>query len=214
MESSKILFVISSPSGGGKTTLTRKLVERLSGIKHSISFTTRKPHQNEKDGLDYHFINAQRFEDMVNRGEMLEWVEIYGHRYGTCKHAVQQLHDLGNDVILTIDTQGAAQLRAGGVEVVCIFLMPPSANILAERLHKRNRDTKEMINFRLAFAQHEFRQIYHYDYIVINDSFEKALEEIAAIIVAERCRKDRILPCIKKQWREMIEGDPTICNQS
>jgi len=214
MENSKILFIISSPSGGGKTTLTRKLVKRVPGVKHSISYTTREPYENEKDGLDYYFISTQQFEDMINRGELLEWAKIYGHRYGTCKNTIQRLQDQGNDVILTIDTQGAAQLRASGLKAVFIFLMPPSGEILAERLHKRERDTEEMIHLRLAFSRHEFRQIFHYDYIVINDSLEYALEELAAIIMAERCRKDNIFSHIEKQWREVIEGASNICNQS
>jgi len=214
MESSKILFVISSPSGGGKTTLTRKLVKSVPGIKPSVSFTTREPYKNEKEGLDYHFVSTQRFDEMVSSGEMLEWAEIYGHRYGTCRHAVKQLQAGGYDVILTIDTQGAAQLRASGVEFVCIFLMPPSEDVLAERLHKRHRDSEEMINLRLAFSYHEFLQVHHYDYIVINDSINQALEELTSIIVAERCRRDRILPRIKKQWHEMVDGDPAICDQS
>jgi len=214
MNSGKILFIISSPSGGGKTTLTRKLIERVPGINHSIAYTTRKPRQDEKDGLDYHFISSRRFEDMVNRGEMLEWAEIYGHRYGTCKNTVQKLQTLGNDVILTIDTQGAAQLRSSGLNAVFIFLLPPSEETLAKRLHKRDRDTEEMIRLRLAFSRHEFRQIHHYDYIVINDSLEQALEELAAIITAERCRKDRVFSRIEKQWREIIEEDRTTSNQS
>lgn len=207
MQGRGILFVISSPSGGGKTTLTRRLVERIPGVKHSISYTTRGPREDEKDGSDYHFISAQLFEKMVNDGEMLEWAEIYGHKYGTSKKSVQQLQAEGNDVILTIDTQGAAQLRDRGVKAVFIFLMPPSEKILSERLRKRGRDSEEMIRRRIAFARHEFRQIHHYNYIVINDSLPHALEKLAAIIVAERCRKDRILSIIENQWSEIIRGD-------
>jgi guanylate kinase len=213
MKGRGILFVISSPSGGGKTTLTRKLVERIPGLKHSISYTTRGPREDEKDGSDYHFISTQLFEKMVNEGEMLEWAEIYGHEYGTSKKGVQQLHAEGIDVILTIDTQGAAQLRDGGVKAVFIFLMPPSEKILSERLRNRGRDSEEMIRRRIAFARHELRQIHHYDYIVINDSFHQALEKLVAIIVAERCSRDRILSLIEKQWREIIQGDSPI-NQS
>ncbi len=214
MKGRKILFILSSPSGGGKTTITRKLVERIPGVKHSISYTTRPPSKNEKDGVDYHFISNQKFEEMVKAGQMLERAEIYGHMYGTGKKSIEKLQSMRNDVILTIDTQGAAQLRASGLEAVFVFLLPPSAKILAQRLHKRKRDTKEMIRLRLDFSRHEFRQIHHYDYIVINDSFDRALEKLTSIIIAERCRKDRIFPLIENKWQEIISGDSKIPNQS
>jgi len=208
------LFVISSPSGGGKTTLTRKLVERIPWVIHSTSYTTRPPSEGEIDGMDYYFISDHQFEKMAKAGEMLEWAVIYGHMYGTAKKSIEELQAKGYDIILTIDTQGAAQLRASGLEAVFVFLMPPSAKILAERLHKRKRDTEEMIQRRLEFSCHEYRQIYHYDYIVINDSFEKALEALAAIIAAERCKRDRMLSLIENKWREIIAGDRSIHNQS
>ena len=205
MKNEHIIFVVSSPSGGGKTTLTRETVKRVPEIKHSVSFTTRAPHEDEKDGKDYHFISPEKFEEMIRNGEMLEWAEIYGHRYGTSRSSLEMILEEGNDAILTIDTQGAAQLRARGVKAVFVFLMPPSAGVLAERLHKRERDTEEMIRRRLAFARHEFRQIHQYDYIVINDSFNKALEYLIAIIKAERCKKDRVFSLIEKSWRELIQ---------
>lgn len=187
-----LMFVVSAPSGAGKTSLCTKLMERVAGLTRSISFTTRPLRSVEKDGLDYHFITPEEFRERIRRGEMAEWAEVHGALYGTGLSALEKERSEGQDVLLAIDTQGAQRVKERfGQEVVTIFLFPPSLEILEQRLREREADPEGEIRRRMAEAEREMRQWSHYDYVVVNDDFDEALEKLQAIILAERCRTSR-----------------------
>jgi guanylate kinase len=203
-EGGGLIFIISAPSGTGKTTLLRKMIEQLPGLRFSVSHTTRSPRTNEQEGKDYHFVSPPVFQEMVDRDEFLEWAEVLGHRYGTARVNVLTLESEGIDLILDIDTQGAKKVRERVSRSVSVFLLPPSPRVLEERLVKRGLDSPEVIRLRLSGALREIEEAHQYDYVVINDWIEKAEEQLKAIIVAERCRqaKDSLLREKKKQWEE------------
>lgn len=188
-----LMFVVSAPSGAGKTSLCTKLMERVPGLTRSISFTTRPLRSVEKDGLDYHFITPEEFRERTGRGEMAEWAEVHGALYGTGLSTLEKDRSKGKDVLLAIDTQGAQRIRERfGQEVVTIFILPPSMETLERRLREREADPEEEIRRRLAEAEREIIQWSHYDYVVVNDDFDEALEKLQAIILAERCRTSRV----------------------
>jgi guanylate kinase len=186
-----LLFVVSAPSGAGKTTLCRAMVRIFPRLHYSISYTTRPPRPGEENGRDYHFISAENFQGMSDAGELAEWAEVYGHRYGTSKTTLQRIQDEGRDVILDIDGQGARQLRDQDPQAICIFILPPSWEELKRRLSLRKTEPEAALEERLRKARAEMAQGRWYDYIIINNKLEKAQEELKAIILAEHCRRER-----------------------
>jgi guanylate kinase len=183
-----ILFVVSAPSGAGKTTLCKGITESLGNLTHSISYTTRKPRPGETDGRDYYFVTADRFRDMVQAGDFAEYAEVHANLYGTSKRVLDDMIREGIDVILDIDTQGARQIKSHFATAVFVFIMPPSMAILEERLRNRTSDREDEIRKRMQRAVDEIRDYGLYDYIVVNRDFERALSELRSIVVAERCR--------------------------
>lgn len=179
------LYVISAPSGGGKTSLTRALIERFAKrdhpIRFSVSYTTRPPRAGEKDGRDYHFVSQAEFEAMIERGEFLEHARVFDRYYGTSKAQTQHHLSAGHDVVLDIDWQGAAQVRERAPEVVSIFICPPSRRELERRLRARASDSDAAIATRLAEADAEMAHAEDYDYRIVNDVFEDALDELTHI---------------------------------
>ena len=199
-----ILFVISAPSGAGKTTLLGKVMERVAGLSFSVSHTTRGPRSGERDGKDYHFVSLGAFQKMIERGEFIEWAEVLGNCYGTAHRNLQDLRSEEIDVLLDIDTQGARKIKEKTESAVFIFLLPPSPEILRERLLSRGLDSPETIERRLANAWREMREAVWYNYVIVNEKVEEAAEQLKAIILAERNRKQRtsILQEKLKQWEE------------
>jgi guanylate kinase len=183
-----ILFVVSAPSGAGKTTLCKGITDSLENLTHSISYTTRKPRSGEIDGRDYYFVTADRFRDMVQAGDFAEYAEVHTNLYGTSKRVLIDMIKDGVDVILDIDTQGARQIKTHFAAAVFVFIMPPSMAILEERLRNRKSDREDEIRKRMQRAVDEIRDYGLYDYIVVNRDFERALSELRSIVVAERCR--------------------------
>jgi guanylate kinase len=186
-----ILFVISAPSGAGKTTLARLAVENISGVKQSISHTTRGKRNGEVEGKSYIFVAKEKFLDMVKAGSFIEWVELHGEYYGTSYDTVLNAKKDGMDLILVIDVQGAVKLRQKYHDTVLIFIFPPSIKALEERLEKRGTELPESIVRRIEEAKREIGASVNYDYLVINDQIEDAADELTHIIHAERCRLDR-----------------------
>ncbi len=184
------LFVISAPSGAGKTSLVRALVAKLDELRLSISHTTRPPRPDDKEGEDYFFVDKNHFKTMVQDEAFLEHATIYGYYYGTAKHWVFDQLKWGNDVILEIDWQGARQIRKLFPPAKLIFILPPSAGALRERLMKRQQDTAAVIDQRLAFAHDEMVHYREFDYILVNDDFDKALKDLVTIVHAERLQLD------------------------
>jgi len=185
------LIIVSAPSGAGKTTLVAGALGRDSRARPSISFTSRHPRAGEKQGVHYHFVSRAEFEAMIANGDFLEWAEVHGNLYGTSRRAVEEVRSSGSDVILTIDIQGAAQARQLFPDAVSVFIMPPSLDALAERLESRGTDTAHDRRLRLESALHEMEQYVNFDYVVINDDLNRAINELGAIITAERCRTGR-----------------------
>lgn len=180
------LFIITAASGAGKTSLVRALLEKESGIRISISHTTRRPRPSDVDGKDYHFVTDEQFIEMLEAGGFLESAQVHNARYGTSEKAVNEALSAGDDVILEIDWQGAAQVRKIYPEAVTIFILPPSLEILEARLRNRGQDSDDVIAKRLAAAREEMRHLVEFDYVTINDKFEDALQDLIAIIQAQR----------------------------
>ena len=183
-----ILFVVSAPSGAGKTSLCRAITNSLEQLTHSISYATRKPRPGEIDGRDYYFVNQERFQDMIKAGDFAEWAEVHGNLYGTSRRVLDEMIAKGIDVILDIDTQGAKQIKSKYETAVFIFIMPPSLEILEERLRNRRSDDEAEIRKRMRRAHEEIRDYSMYNYIIVNRDFDRALSELRSIVVAERCR--------------------------
>ncbi len=186
-----VLFVVSAPSGAGKTSLCRAITETTENLTHSISYTTRQPRPGELDGRDYYFVTEERFLEMVAAGDFAEHARVHSNLYGTSKHVLQDMVKEGIDVILDIDTQGARQIRDSVPQAVFIFIMPPSLAILEERLRNRKSDREEDIRKRMQRAIEEIRDYAAYGYIVVNRDFDRALLDLKAIVGAERCRIER-----------------------
>ncbi len=185
------LVVLSAPSGTGKSTLARRLLEEVSGLEFSVSYTTRARRAGEEDGRQYHFVDDARFDAMVAAGEFLEWADVFGRRYGTARSATERSLAAGRDVLLDIDVQGAAQIRRCTPEAVAVFVLPPDFPTLESRLRARASDDEDQVRARLAQAGREASEFVHYDYVVVNDDLERAVAALGAIVVAERRRVSR-----------------------
>src|SRR5580698_1057221 len=187
-----LMFVLSSPSGAGKTTLSRLLIDRMPGLKMSVSATTRPMRPGEVDGRDYHFIDKARFDQMSKRDELLEFATVFDNRYGTPRAPVEAALSSGQDVLFDIDWQGTQQLREKArADVVSVFILPPSAGDLEKRLHSRAQDSDEVIRGRMDRASHEMSHWAEYDYIVINHEIDEAFAEVQSILKAERLKRER-----------------------
>ncbi len=180
------LFIVAAPSGAGKTTLVRLLLENDPQIRVSISHTTRAPRPGEEDGREYHFIDVPAFLDRVQRGEFLEWAEVHGNYYGTSKRWIEAEMSSGRDVLLEIDWQGAQQVRKSFSQAIGIFVLPPSMEVLKARLSGRGTDSAEVIARRIAAAHDEMRHVDEFDYVIINDDLQQASGDLRSIVTASR----------------------------
>jgi guanylate kinase len=186
------LFVVSAPSGAGKTTLCRELRKRVPGLAYSISVTTRAPRTGETHGVDFEFVDDARFHAMVAAGEFAEHAVVHGHRYGTRASALERALAGGTDILLDIDTQGAARLKAHAPEAVLIFIVAPSMKELEQRLRERRSDNETEITRRLARAREEIALWRRYDYLIVNRDVKQALDQLEAVVAAERTRTSRL----------------------
>lgn len=191
-----LLFVVSAPSGAGKTTLCREMVSLIPNLDYSISYTTRPIRPREKHGKDYYFIDRNEFEQSIERGEFAEWAEVHGHLYGTHQGILEKNMEQGRDIILDVDAQGAALLKARFKEGIFIYILPPSLSALKDRLYEREADSAEEIERRLNQARKEIETIDQYSYRIVNDDFKQASRELEFVICAERLR----LRHPEKQW--------------
>lgn len=188
------LFIVSAPSGTGKTTLVERLVPGMPNLVLSRSFTSRPPRPGECDGVDYNFIGRERFEAMIAAGDFLEHADVFGNYYGTSAAETERVLASGQDLVLVIDVQGARQVRLRGLESVGIFVLPPSYAVLEERLRRRSKDSEEAIRRRLTTARQEVGAVGEYDYVVVNDQVDTAVGHLRCIIEAERARRARMGP--------------------
>ena len=182
------LIVLSGPSGVGKSTVISELLGQRPNIHFSVSYTTRQPRVGEQDGVNYNFVSRQEFERMIAANELLEYAEYVNHYYGTSLKVIEEKLKAGVDVLLDIEVQGAAKVKARCPGALFIFIIPPSFEELSRRLHKRNTDSEDVISGRLEKARVEFREVPNYDYLVINDKVSDAVREIEAILTAAECR--------------------------
>ncbi len=189
-----VLFIVSAPSGTGKTTLVERLVGLTPGVEISRSFTSRAARAGEADGVDYHFVSRGRFDAMREGGEFLEWAEIFGNLYGTCAALTERHLAAGTDLVLVIDVQGARKLRERGVHATTVFVLPPSFDVLERRLRGRSKDSEAQIQRRLEVAREEVHAFEEYDYVVVNDDLDGAVARLRAIVLAERARLDVMRP--------------------
>jgi guanylate kinase len=196
------LFIVTAPSGAGKTSLVRSLLEMDKAVSLSISYTTRAMRPGEEDGEDYHFISEERFLSMLEEGDFLESAEVHGARYGTSQTLVESVLAEGRDLVLEIDWQGAAQVRSLYPSAIGIFVLPPSLEELSRRLHNRAQDSAEVIARRLAAARDEISHVGEFDYVIINDRFETAIHDLLAIIRAQRLRGEKQL----RQHQELLRN--------
>lgn len=198
MKREGLILIISAPSGAGKTTLCRNLLERFPNIKESISYTTRSPRAGEVDGVDYFFVSKDRFSAMVAEDAFAEWAEVHGNLYGTALSTVEEARKNGIDLVLDIDCQGARKLKEQIERCVYVFILPPSMEELRKRLIGRSSDAPEVIELRIKRAADEIREARWYDYIVINDNLEQASGELEAIVLAHELRTFRMLEQVSK----------------
>jgi guanylate kinase len=193
MQREGVLFVISAPSGAGKTTLCKEIIDIFPNLRHSVSYTTRTPRPGEVHGRDYFFVGQDEFSRMVSAGEFAEWAEVHGNHYGTSLSTLKQCRSQGIDLILDIDCQGAQQLKGRFDGGVYIFILPPSIAELRRRLDGRSSDSEEVIERRINNAAAEIKESRWYDYIIVNDKFSLAAEQLKSVLVAEQCRASRVL---------------------
>jgi guanylate kinase len=186
-----MLIVVSSPSGGGKGTLIDRVRKTVPGVSYSVSYTTRAPRATEEDGREYFFVSTAVFEEMIGRGEFLEWANVYGYLYGTSQGQVERERKSGHDIILEIDVQGAASIRERINDAVSIFILPPSFELLRQRLLARGTDSPADLERRLRGAPAEVKQHENFQYVILNDDINRASQQLAAIIYAERARRER-----------------------
>lgn len=192
------LFILSAPSGSGKTSLAKRALPQVPGLCFSVSYTTRSPRQGERDGIEYYFVAPDQFKEMTENEEFLEWAHVYGHSYGTSRRFVEQKLSQGNDVLLDIDVQGARKVRDKLPESHLIFVFPPSYEVLEQRLRRRGLDDESVITSRLHIARSEIGDAVDYDYFIFNDDIDQAVAELKSIIWAARCRRDRRMASAKR----------------
>ena len=187
-----VFFVLSAPSGAGKTTLCTEIMNIFPEIKLSISYTTRNKREGEINGQDYHFVDKDKFNEMIKENSFAEWAEVHGYFYGTSIETITQAEETGKDLILDIDWQGAKQIKQSLDTGIYIFILPPSLQELEKRLRKRGKDSEEVIKKRLSNAKEEIEQAPCYDYNITNDNLEESISCLKSIIIAERCRPEKL----------------------
>lgn len=192
------LFIISAPSGAGKSTILTAVKKRVSGLGYSISHTTRKPRGDERNGVDYHFVDDRTFTKMIDEGAFVEWAKVYDNFYGTSSSNLQDQTSSGLDVLMDVDIQGGQNIKDRFPDSVLIFLLPPSLEELERRLRERGTDNEPVIRARMESAADDIKNCTWYDYIIVNDKLEKAIDETQSIIMSKRCVTDRQLPEVKK----------------
>jgi guanylate kinase len=195
-----VLYVISAPSGAGKTTLCKEIIDIFPNLRHSVSYTTRAPRSGEVHGRDYFFVGQEEFSRMVKGGEFAEWAEVHGNFYGTSLATLKECRSQGIDLILDIDCQGARQLKGRFEGGVYIFVLPPSIRELRRRLDNRSSDTEEVIERRINNAAGEIKEARWYDYIIVNDKFAVAVEQLKSVLIAEQCRTSRLLESLSANF--------------
>jgi guanylate kinase len=193
-----LLFVVSAPSGTGKTTVVERLVQIFPDLGMSRSYTSRAMRGGEKDGVDYNFITRERFEAMIAEDAFLEWADVFGNLYGTCKADSERELDAGRDLILVIDVQGARQVRSHGANAIGVFVLPPSFEALERRLRGRSKDSEEAIKKRLATARREVRAVAEYEYVIVNDELDACVDRLRSIVLAERARPRVMAPTVAR----------------
>jgi guanylate kinase len=191
-----LMFVVSAPSGTGKTTVVEKLVQVVPGLSLSRSYTSRTKREGEHDGVDYNFITRAGFEDMIAGHAFLEWADVFGNFYGTCAADADRELASGRDLVLVIDVQGARQVRASRTGSIGVFVLPPSFEVLERRLRGRSKDTDEAMRRRLATARQEIAAVEEYDYVVVNDELDACVDRLKAIVLAERSRRSAMAAVI------------------
>ena len=187
-----LLFVVSAPSGTGKTTLVERLVERVPNLTMSRSYTSRPRRAGEVDQVDYNFISHERFQTMAAHGEFLEWADVFGNLYGTSAADTEHVLESGVDLVLVIDVQGARKVRRRGLETTAVFVMPPSLEVLEQRLRGRSKDSEDAIQRRLTVAREEVAAFREYDFVVVNDDLASAVDRLRGIVIARRARLERM----------------------
>jgi guanylate kinase len=195
-----LLFIVSAPSGAGKTTLVERLVDETPHLKMSRSYTSRPVREGETDGVDYNFVSRERFEAMVAVGEFLEWADVFGNLYGTSAADTERILESGADLVLVIDVQGARKVRRRGIETTAIFVMPPSFEVLERRLRGRSKDSEKAIQKRLEMARQEVASYAEYDFVVVNDEITTTVDRLRSIVVAERVR----LRCMRGEAERIV----------
>jgi len=195
-----LLFIVSAPSGAGKTTLVERLVDQTPHLKMSRSYTSRPVREGETDGVDYNFVSRERFEAMVAVGEFLEWADVFGNLYGTSAADTERILESGTDLVLVIDVQGARKVRRRGIETTAIFVMPPSFEVLERRLRGRSKDSEKAIQKRLEMARQEVASYAEYDFVIVNDEITTTVDRLRSIVVAERVR----LRCMRSEAERIV----------
>jgi guanylate kinase len=195
-----ILYVISAPSGAGKTSICRKILTLFPHLRQSISYTTRTRRAGEQEGRDYHFVSREEFDQMVADGAFAEWAEVHGNCYGTACATLQQASAEGADILLEIDVQGAEKLRSSGLDGVFIFILPPGMSELRKRLESRNTDDEKIIARRIDNAAGEIAGAVNFDYLVVNDVLDQAVEMVRAIMIAETARTNRVINALPEEF--------------
>lgn len=209
MLSKGTLFIVSAPSGAGKSSLIKALLDRFNGddlMRLSVSHTTRAPRVGEKDGISYHFVSKDIFEELIQRNAFYEYASVFNNYYGTSREIVENWLNEGKDVLLDIDWQGARNIRNITKNTKSIFIIPPSLETLEARLRTRGQDSEEVIINRMKLAKREISHYKEYDYVIFNDNFEIALMELRSIIIANRCIKDKQENTLKAELDEMLDG--------
>ena len=198
------LFIVSAPSGTGKTSLVNALLRSNQQIDLSVSYTTRSPRPGETDGKDYHFINRETFLNMAKHGDFLESAEVYGNLYGTSQSWIETETSCGRDILLEIDWQGAAQVRRKFPDCITIFILPPSLQALEDRLKARAQDSASVIATRLQAAQEDIAHVAEFDYVIINDKLDQALQQLSAVVVAAGLRRERQLDYLETLINQLL----------
>ncbi|HPL64215.1 MAG TPA: guanylate kinase [Syntrophales bacterium] len=193
-----ILMVVSAPSGAGKTSVCREVLREFPEIRFSISYTTRPRRPGETEGIDYFFVPEEEFRRRIGAGWFVEWTEHFGYYYGTSRRILEETLNRGCDLMLDIDTEGAKKIREAFPEAVFVFILPPSMEILRERLEKRGSEQPEALEKRMRKAYNEIREVFRYDYAILNDRIPLAVERLKSVYIAEKCRSERLKDSINK----------------
>lgn len=199
LQRSGILFAVSAPSGGGKSTVLKAIRDRYPDLGYSVSATSRAPRGSERDGVDYHFVSLAKFQEMIAQNAFFEWAVVHGNYYGTPREAVELMLAEGRDVLMDIDVQGARSLKEQCPGAVTIFLLPPSMATLEARLRGRHTDKEDVIQLRLKNAAREISECAAFDYVLVNDDLQRVVQDVSSILIAEGCRSYRQRLCLKHE---------------